>query len=333
MILTHETLIEIRDRMSQIITEDSERLTRNLWWDKVARQFQSQGRREKIAWLVESASLEYSSAPHGGGSIAFDEIDQLWTEFTNKVANAGLIVKKEDFEDVDGNGFDVLTHWTKQVTAQAVYWPQKVIADVIKANPQTYDGLALFHASGHFVNGRNNRNGVFANLFTGASSGAYPGAAPIGGADETALANLAKVVAYIHGLKAASGFSRNLRAKRLFVPPALMPAASKILNAKFIDATDVQGLTSYLGMVPIECPELGAAQGGSDTTYYVGVEEPATDGLGGVVYSEREAFSIQYHGPETDAELERVRQLQWTTQGRNVAHPGHPYLLFRVDAT
>ena len=84
---------------------------------------------------------------------------------------------------------------------------------------------------------------------------------------------------------------------------------------------------------PVECPELGANFGGSDTTYYLACEEIGRSQLGAFLYVEREPFNIQTHDGMSDAELARKREFQWTLEGRNVVAPGHPYLLFRCDAT
>ena len=58
------------------------------------------------------------------------------------------------------------------------------------------------------------------------------------------------------------------------------------------------------------------------------VEEITTNELGAFVYVDREPFSMIFHGPQTSAELARLRKLQWLTEGRNVVGAGHPYLMF-----
>ena len=68
-------------------------------------------------------------------------------------------------------------------------------------------------------------------------------------------------------------------------------------------------------------------------TYYLLMEEITSDELGALVYVDREPFQVVYHGPQTSAELARIREFQWTTAGRNVVGYGHPYNLFRCEAT
>lgn len=342
--ITPAFMFDLESNMRLISTNEYQRLTKNLWWDRIAKYQTSQSKKERINWLLETAKIERPNAKHGGGQAIFEDIVSQTTELEHQNAAAGLQLKKEQLEDLDGNGVQLATHWSKQVGAHAAYWPQQSVADAIKANPTTYDGLSFFHQS-HPVNPFDASAGTYANLFTGAASGAYPGALPIGGATtvEVALANLAKAVAYAASIKMPNGVTpRFLRLAAILVPPALMARAVQLTSAKTLVQSaatgaltgDVEAVIRYLSLgMPIQCDELGAAFGGSDTTYYLAMEEITSNELGAFVYSEREPFAINYHGPMTDAELARKREFQWTTEGRNVVHPGHPYLLFRCDAT
>src|SRR5690606_32940653 len=82
---------------------------------------------------------------------------------------------------------------------------------------------------------------------------------------------------------------------------------------------------------PIEAPELASAFGGSDTTFYLLAENITSSEYGAVAYVDREPFTVNYHGPMTDNELARVREFEWHVEGRNVAAPGHPFLIFRCE--
>jgi phage major head subunit gpT-like protein len=342
--ITPEFLFDLESNMRLISSNEYQRLGKSLWWDRVARRMESQAKVERINWLLDTAKIERPNASRGGGQAIFEDIVAKTTEFENENAVAGLQLKKEQLEDLDGNGVQLATHWSRQIGAYAAYWPQKMVANAIKANPTTYDGLAFF-ATNHPVNPFNSGAGTFANRFTGASSGSYPGALPIHEAVtvEVALGNLAKAVAYMAGITMPNGEDpRGLRPVGILVPPALMPRATLLLNAKSIVqsaatgalAGDVEAVISYLGLgQPIQADELGAAFGGSDTTYYILAEEITSNELGAFAYVDREPFSVLYHGPMTDAELARKREFQWTTEGRNTVGAGHPYLLFRCEAT
>lgn len=340
--ITPSFLFDLESNMRVITSREFERLTSQLWWTLLAKRMPSGAKKERISWLLDSAKIERTIK--GGGQVSFEDIVALTTEYENLNASAGLKLKKEQLEDLDGNGVQLATHWSRQMGAYAAYWPQKMIAKAIRDNGATYDGLAFFHLS-HPVNPFNTAIGTYANRFTGVASGIYPGALPIDSSVsvETAVQNIAKAIAYVASLKMPNGEDpRFLRLKHLFVPPALTARAQQITNAKFIaqaagsaaGSGDVEALIRNFGLgQPVECPELGSAFGGSDTTYYLGMEEITSNELGALVYVDREPFSITYHGPQTDASLARIREFQWTTEGRNVVGMGHPYLLFRAEAS
>ena len=118
-----------------------------------------------------------------GGNIAFDDLVSVLTEYENKWAGDGLKLRRDQLTDTDGGGMDLASQWSTDIGAQMAYWPQKQAAFFLK-NAHTaslftgYDAKAFF-ATDHPVNPQNTGLGVFANLFTGAASGAYPGALPI----------------------------------------------------------------------------------------------------------------------------------------------------------
>lgn len=341
--ITPSFMWDLESNMRVISTREYDRLLSNLWWTQVCKVMPPSGaKKERVTWLLDSAKIEY--AGHGG-SIEFNDIVSQTTEVTHRNANAGLRIKKEQFEDIDGNGIDYAAHWSRQVGAYAAYWPQKILAQQMLANGLTYDGLAFFHAS-HPLNPFLTAAGTYANIFTGAASGAYPGALPIGGATtvDVAVANIAKAIAYAAQIRMPSGEDpRMLRLAAIIVPPTLTARAQQITNAKFIaqaaasggGSGDVEAVIRNFGLgQPITAPELSSAfSGGSDSDYYLAMEEITTSELGAFNYIEREPFSVLYYGPQNDGQLARIREYQWTTEGRNSMLNGHPYLLFKCRAT
>lgn len=337
--ITPEFLFDLESNMRLITSREYERLTSNLWWRIICKEMSSGSKKERVNWLLDSARIQ----PTGkGGNVEFEDIVALTTEFESLNAAAGLKLKKEQLEDLDGNGVDLATHWARQMGAYASYWPQKQLAKALLANPTSYDQKAFF-ASDHPVNPFLPVAGTFANVFTGGASGIYPGALPIDASVtvDTAVANIAKAIAYCASLKMPNGEDpRFLKIGALLVPPALTARAQQITNAKFIaqvagsaaGSGDIEAIVRNFGLgQPVEVPELGSAFGGSDTSYYLAMQEITSNELGAFVYVNREPFSVVYHGPQTSAELARLREFQWTTEGRNVIQPGHPYLLFRCD--
>jgi len=337
--VTPSFLYDLESNMRVITAQDYQRLTQNLWWTKLAKTMPSGAKKERVSWLLDSARIQRTGH---GGNLEFEDVVALTTEVENLNAAAGLNVKKEQFEDLDGNGIDTASHWSRTIGAYASYWPQKCIAKSILANGKTYDGKAFF-AVDHPVNPYNLAAGTFTNIFT---AGAGPGACPIGGATtvDVAVANLAKAIAYISTIRLPTGEDpRFLRARYLFVPPALYARAAQITQAKYIaqaaaaggGSGDVEAIIRYFGFgEPVEAPELSAGfSGGADDCYYIACEDVLSSELGAFNYVNREPFSILYYGPQNDADLARIRVFQWTTEGRNNVLNGHPYLFFKCPAT
>lgn len=338
--ITPEFMFDLESNMRQVTTNEFSRLASNTWWDKLAKRVPSLSKKERITWLLDSAQIERKSS----GQAVFDDLVGKTVEYENEYATAGLLLKKEQLEDLDGNGVKASAHWSRQMGYQAAYWPQVEVAAALRANGTGYDGKALF-ATDHPVNPFNGGAGTFANLFTGAASGIYPGACPLGDTVtvEVALNNLAKAIAYIASIKMPNGRDpRMLRPAGILCPPRMTARLTQLTNAKTLvqSATsgaltgDVEAVIKNFGIgMPIEAHELGSAFGGSDTSCYLLMDGITTDELGALAYIDREPFGITYHGPMTSAELARKREFQWLEAGRNTVGLGHPYLVFRLDAT
>lgn len=338
-----ELAVALDQKIEAIVMNEYQRLNSNTWWPWVAKRRSSQTREERIHWLLNTAKIERPNASHGGGQAIFEELMSLYTEFENENAVAGLKLKKEQLEDLfngipGGEAMAIAAAWARDIGQYAAYWPQEVISDAIKANPTAYDGKPFF-ATDHPVNPFDTGAGTYANLFTGAASGSYPGALPIHNVDlKTAQENLAKARAYIGSIKMPNGKTpRRLRVAAIIVPPALMARAVELTSAKFLSGTngpsDVEGVVRMLGLgTPVEAEELGANFGGSDTDYYLACEPIGSPELGAFNYVEREPFKVTTHSGMTSAELARKREFQWTCEGRNTVAPGHPYLLFKCSA-
>lgn len=341
--ITPSFMFDLESNMRMLTSQEYDRLVKNLWWDRICKPAPPSGaKKERVSWLLDSARIQQTKK---GGNVEFEDIVSTTTEVEHTNAAAGLKIKKEQFEDVDGNGIDYAAHWSRQMGAYAAYWPQKMLAQQLIANGPTYDELAFFHAA-HPVNPFLPSAGTFANVFTGAASGIYPGAIPIGTSVsvEVAVQNIAKAIAYVASIKMPNGEDpRFLRLAHMIVPPALTARAQQITNAKYIaqvaatnagGSADVEAVIRNFGLgQPIEAPELSSAFGGSDSTYYLAMEEITANQLGAFAYIEREPFSVLYYGPQNDAQLARIREYQWLTEGRNSILSGHPYLLFRCQAT
>jgi hypothetical protein len=304
----------------------------NQWWGSCTKTMTSGARREVINWILETALIE--SQGKQGGNIAFDDMVVLETEYEVSTAGKGLKLKKQQFEDLDGNGVELASSWVRQMSAQAAYWPQKQITSLIQGGEtgKAYDGQNFFSAS-HPLNPYDTGIGNYSNLYSSVPI-------DVSVSVDTALQNLATVFANIQAIKMANGKDpRFLRPAGIICPPKLFPRVAQLTNAKFIaqaagsaaGSADVQAFIAALGYgQPILAPELA----GDDTTYYVVAQSHASDQLGALVYIDRDPFTIRYYtgqggGNGVDAILDRADELEWHTRGRNVAAYGHPFLLFK----
>jgi phage major head subunit gpT-like protein len=342
--LTPTFLFDVESRMKIVSSQEYDRLNANTYWRRLAREAPSTGRKERLLWLLDTARIEYKTRL--GGNVEFEELVALTTEYEAKAATGGFELNRFQLEDHDGGGVELAAAWARQIGAYAAYWPQKQVSTAVRngGTGLTYDGLSFFNTA-HPLNPFDTAAGVFANDFTGAPSGAYPGALPI---HETvtldvAFANLQKAIAYISQIKQPSGEDpRNIKVRAMMVPSALVPRAQQLTNAKFIasaaatggGSADVESIVTNWGFEkPIEAVELGAGfTGGSDTSWYLLAEQIGSDQLGAFTYVNREPFQVVYNTGMTDAQLQRANTLQWLTRGRNIVGYGHPFLLFRMRA-
>jgi phage major head subunit gpT-like protein len=337
--------------MRTITLRDYDRLLAHQWWPSVMKEGpKSESKKERVNWMLDTARIKNTGK---GGYIPFEDMVSQTSEVEMQSAASGLKMFRNQLEDLDGNGLDWATNWSRGVGEYAAYWPQKQLADAIKSNPVTYDGKAFF-AKDHPVNPFKTSAGIYANLFSGsAGSGAqsptnlgaaYPGSIKIDTSVslEDAVVNLAKAIAYVSSMRMANGEDpRNLRLAALIVPPALMVRATQITNAKMIATvanvagtvggmTDMEAVVRNFGLgQPIEAPELGAGFGGDDHTFYLAVDEITSSELGAFLWIPREDFAVKYYGPQTEAQLDRLNELEWHTQGRYGLMAGHPFLLFK----
>lgn len=346
-------LHDLEQNMRSITIDQYKSLLDKLWWQRVAAQKTSMAKSEVFAWLISTATIKAMEP----GQNDFEEMLSQYTEIVNEFASAGLMLRREQLEDIfngvpGGEGLNKARRWSADVGKQAAYWPQKLVARAIldgaEATSLTYDGLPFFD-DGHYVNGVDDSDGEFSNILNPTTVG---GATRIDGAVtlDVAVENLNRVRAYIATIPMPNGVDpRNLQMRAILHPPAMRFRAVQLTSASLIAQAAASGggggdvaaaVRDWNLEEPIEARELGASyespagNSGSDTTYYVVASEMAADDeLGALVYQVREPFSVVYHDGMTDAELARTRELQWVSQGRNAVGYGHPYMLFKVDAS
>lgn len=336
--LTPSFVMDLESRMRHIQENEYVDLAKELWWDLTTKTIKSGSRREIITWVLNSAELESTGK---GGNIAFDNMTIVETEFESATAAKGLKLARQKFEDLDGNGVQLATEWSGQMGAQFAYWPQKQTAAALKAGhlatSKAYDGKPFF-ATDHPLNPVNDSPGSYANLFTGVPIDASVTV-------DVALANLSTVFSNIASIKTPNGVDpRHLRPKAILAGPKLFPRTVQLTSAKFIaqaattggGSGDVEALISALGYGrPTKADELAGFE--SDTTYFVVAEQITRSQLGGLLYIDREPFTVRYYtgrggGTGVDAILDRADELEWHASGRNQLGYGHPYLIFKCTA-
>lgn len=215
--------------------------------------------------------------------------------------------------------------------------------------------------------------GGYSNWLHGSSSGNYPGALPIDYSVtvDVALQNLGNLIAYIAGIKMPNGQDpRFLTPAFMLIPPKLAPRVRQLQNASFIAqaaatgggsgdvkavisgwglgqpivAQEFAATTSYTFNMPFQVASTGNTNflsesvSGSDTSYYMFTEENNTSQLGGLLNVMRKPFKVTYYtgdagGTGQMADLDRMDEFEYHVKGRMSVQYGHPYGVFRVDAS
>lgn len=380
------------ERRMRAITENeyARRLaSENTWWNRVARTIPIEGKSERISWLLDTATIE-PIGPTGVGRFGFEELVTQSGEYPVFRHGRGMSVHRDQIEDLDGTGLDILGKWSANVGNEIAYYPQRLFTQLLLNGANTdgsanaYDGVPFFAdnttngGTGHPYNPFATSLGGYANWLHGAASGNYPGACPIDSVNastvDIAFANLQKVITFIAGLKMPNGQDpRFLKPVFLLIPPALTQRAFQLTDAKFIAqaagasgggaadieavhqawglgrpliAQEIAGAFSYSYKMPfVVSPNTGGQISmlpetvtGSNTTYYVVCQEMQTTQLGGLLYVTRKPFKVNYYtgdsgGEGRMADLDRMNEFEYHVQGRMSAQYGHPYTIFRIDAT
>jgi hypothetical protein len=353
------------------------------WWNKVMRVTPIEGKTERITWLLDTATIE-PVGPSGVGRIGFEDLVTQTVEYPSFRHGRGIQVHRDQIEDLDGTGLDILAKWSDNIGNETAYYPQRLGAQLILNGANTdgsanaYDGKPFFAdtSNAHPNNPYNVGAGTYANWLHGSSSGAYPGACPIDETNastvDTAFINFQKVITYIKSLKMPNGIDpRFLTPVFVLVPPALTKRIAQITDAKFIaqaagssggGSADVEAVHQFWGMgqplivqefasstsYAMKMPFVNATTGattflaetatGSDTSWYMICQEMQTTRLGGLLLIQRKPFKVNYYtgdsgGTGQAVQLDRMNEFEYHVQGRIAAQYGHPYTIFRIDAT
>lgn len=187
--------------------------SKNTWWNKVARVTPIEGKTERITWLMSTALIE-PVGPSNAGVISFENLVTQTAEYPSFRHGKGIKVTRDQIEDLDGTGLDILGQWSSDIGNETAYYPQRLFAQLLLNGANTdgsataYDTIPFFadnttntiggvSVKGHPFNPFRPALGGYPNWLHGASSGTYPGALPIDDSVtvDVALTNLAKAYA------------------------------------------------------------------------------------------------------------------------------------------
>lgn len=343
------------------------RMLENLWYPKVLRVRPMEGKSERLIWLLSTASIEQTSPADGGengGNISYDELATIMTEYFPAEFKKGYKINKIKYLNFRRAGIDPATRWSSDIGIYGAYLPQRLLALAILQGGTTigYDGVSFFNAA-HPVHPLIPGLGTFANDFTGAASGGYPGALPIDDtvSIDTALTNLGIALSYISGAVPqpnGQGDPRNLEPAFMLFPPRMTTRVNELLDADFIPQVASSGAGSadiksvwkkFRSTDPVKVNEfdshrsyttMNPATGlpltvtGDDKTYYIVAREAQTTELGAFVETRRLPFQLTTYSGESgtegvDAVLGRSDDLEWQYKGWTSVNPGHPYAIFK----
>lgn len=280
MDLTPSFVMEFERRMRSITELEYFRrlIAKNVWWNKASRTVEIEGKTERIAWLLSTATISPAGLT-GDGIMEFEGLVAQTVEYPTMHHAKGIRVNKDQIEDLDGTGLDLLAKWSADIGNEIAYYPQRLMAQLLLNGANTdgsanaYDGVPFFadNSNKHPYNPFRPGLGGYANWLHGSSAGSYPGALAIDDVNattvDTALQNLGKAIAYIASVKMPNGIDpRFLTPVAIIAPPRMAPRLRELTKAKYIaqaagasggGAADVEALITGWGLgEPIIAQEL-----------------------------------------------------------------------------
>jgi hypothetical protein len=341
-----EVLTSAEKAWQRIQESEYARFAARSWYTKVAKIRQSSSRTEIVSWLLSNVVLTDQGV--AGGNVKFDDLVEIYTEYTNRFAGNGLKLPRAKFEDIangviGGEGIQAGAEWSAQTGMYSAYWPQKQTADFMR-NGETaigYDGKALF-ATDHPVNPADVSKGVFSNLITDSTLTITKTKTP-----DQNLEALKGIASLVRKIKMPNGTDpRFLRVKDIIVGPNLAPTLQEVTQAKFLaryagggtsagGSSDVSSVLTRAGFGEVTEADEFSLTNDDDASVYIVCEQASQSQLGALVYVDRQPFTTRYFtgmggGTGADAELSRKEELEWHCSGRNTVGAGHPFLIFKV---
>jgi hypothetical protein len=343
----------------------------NMWWNKLVKVHNTDTKSERFEWLIQTAGIDQLTPADGGESVGpmdFEELSTAMLEIAPARFGKGFRISKMKWLNMLSKGMDPVAEWVRASGAYAAYRPQRSLAELILngANVTGYDGVPFWskvHPNHPNIPG----NGTYANTFTGAASGSYPGALPIDDSVtvDAALTNLTKALAYISGAVSQPNGQdcRMLEPLFLIHPPRMVARVQQLTNTRDVTSNiiaqlatggaaagsaDIRAIIKNYNLTePIEAKELDGNRSftfgppnlqttvtGDDKTFYIVCREAGETQLGAFLMNNRQPFTFRTYSGESGAEgidavLGRSQSLEWQHDGYFSINPGHPFAIFQ----
>lgn len=314
--------------LKTIISSTWARRLKDIWWNRIARTRSSSTKIEYVQWLLETAQIH--DLGNGGRNVYGDMMGANWSIENEDKGNSLVLTINEIMDALGSTGstgskLEYAANWAKQIGNAGVVWPQEQTASLMKsATALCYDGHPFFYEA-HEVNHVTGGGGTFANELHGVPF---------------TPTNYADVCAYIATIVAPDGKPRKVKPRIVAGGEDLRLPFASVFGTESIVTTDPlnpNGTASASNLVKTLYetePYIATADlsmtGNDRGTWWLGAELLEDDELSGIIYQEREAFTLRGLTMETDAELMRRRVFEWQFYGRNAISHGHPFLLFRM---
>src|SRR5580698_7892128 len=117
---TADFLFSVEKRAVAFNEYNFNKLTKDLWYQKVTKDRNFDTKSERLSWLFETAGIDQLSAQDGGengGLLSFDELATITTEFFPAFYGRGFKMGRLRWENFlnGSNGLDPLTSWAGAV--------------------------------------------------------------------------------------------------------------------------------------------------------------------------------------------------------------------------
>jgi hypothetical protein len=345
MFVSPQIVSTVRDRILNIATDVLNQNRADLWWRDVAQEEFGQSETEIYTFALQAAKLKDMGVK--GQGVAFDSRQYLQNSVTHHYFREGFTLTDGELTDLDSNRIQAAVDWVRDITADGLYNPQRLLAiAILLSTTKAYDGKNFF-ATDHFTNGKDAVAGSFGNLWVGTG---YDISTTV--TIDVAVKNFSAARQKVKVLKDPSGKPRNLKVKAVLAPAPLYPRLVQVIQAQYVPGSvaggsgggtqDIAMLSSALGFGrPLEAVELGAdfsgstdagqAYTGNDAAYYFVCEYAGPHAP--FVLSNREPFRLFENSMGSSAELARINAWEWIYSGRQNLMPMHPYLIHKFSPT